>query len=340
MKILQQEIETIKSGDMDSVLLKGQVKPRVPKTLLAALVKQLPQISTCVVADDAGSAGSDNEGDEDGDEEDGEEEEEKNDSGDEDEEGNEGEGGEEEARSASSPVGTGRAGGRKPKRTASSGGGPPQPVRRHRSNESATSRGTGDEGGGDGAESGEGGGDDGGATSSADEEFGDIGLTEDGPCSTSRLLTLWKATNSNKLALIFRKPVNRAHAPGYDDVVKQPMDLHEVLQRVERKEVTTVAGLRRLLYLICDNAMVYNGKGSDYFDYAKEFKEFIAAQLDSAVGKGLNTMSEREQRRLRRRQQPGDEDSEDDDEGSSQPGTSASKLPHSPPVPVGRTGDG
>jgi hypothetical protein len=54
--------------------------------------------------------------------------------------------------------------------------------------------------------------------------------------------------------------VNRAHAPGYDDVVKQPMDLHEVLQRVERKEVTTVAGLRRLLYLICDNAMVYNGK--------------------------------------------------------------------------------
>jgi hypothetical protein len=38
------------------------------------------------------------------------------------------------------------------------------------------------------------------------------------------------------------------------------MDLHEVLQRVERKEVTTVAGLRRLLYLICDNAMVYNGK--------------------------------------------------------------------------------
>ncbi len=43
-------------------------------------------------------------------------------------------------------------------------------------------------------------------------------------------------------------------------MVKQPMDLHEVLQRVERKEVTTVAGLRRLLYLICDNAMVYNGK--------------------------------------------------------------------------------
>ncbi len=41
-----------------AVLLKGQVKPRVPKTLLAALVKQLPQISTCVVADDAGSAGS------------------------------------------------------------------------------------------------------------------------------------------------------------------------------------------------------------------------------------------------------------------------------------------
>ena len=54
--------------------------------------------------------------------------------------------------------------------------------------------------------------------------------------------------------------MNRAHAPGYDDVVKQAMDLQEVQQRIERKEVTSVAGLRRLLNLICSNAMLYNGK--------------------------------------------------------------------------------
>ncbi len=57
-----------------------------------------------------------------------------------------------------------------------------------------------------------------------------------------------------------RVQVNRAHAPGYDDVIKQPMDLQEVLQRVERKEITTVAALRRFLCLICTNAMTYNGK--------------------------------------------------------------------------------
>ena len=72
--------------------------------------------------------------------------------------------------------------------------------------------GGGEEAGGAGATTGSGSrgskgpaGDDG--SSGADADYGDIGLTEDGPCSTKRLLALWAICNQQKLAVIFRKPV-------------------------------------------------------------------------------------------------------------------------------------
>jgi hypothetical protein len=88
----------------------------------------------------------------------------------------------------------------------------------------------------------------------------EVPLTETGPCPTSKLTELWRTINAHKMAVIFRKPVNRTHAPGYDDVIKQPMDLTEILHRIERGEVTTIAAMRKLMYLICHNAMVYNGQ--------------------------------------------------------------------------------
>lgn len=48
-----------------------------------------------------------------------------------------------------------------------------------------------------------------------------------------QLLVLWKSINANKYALPFRQPVNRADAPGYDKIIKQPMDLSTIRARIE-----------------------------------------------------------------------------------------------------------
>ena len=85
-------------------------------------------------------------------------------------------------------------------------------------------------------------------------------MTENGPCPAPKLMELWRACNAHKMAVIFRKPVNRQHAPGYDEIIKQPMDLSEIQQRIERGEVASVGAMRKLMYLICTNAMTYNGQ--------------------------------------------------------------------------------
>jgi hypothetical protein len=56
------------------------------------------------------------------------------------------------------------------------------------------------------------------------------------------------------------------------------MDFATLKKRVEAGAVVDVNALVADLNLIFDNAMTYNGKGSDYYEMANQLKEVVRAQ--------------------------------------------------------------
>lgn len=52
-------------------------------------------------------------------------------------------------------------------------------------------------------------------------------------------------------------------------VIKKPMDLSLIRQRIMSGALMSLDDMSRDLFVMCNNAMVFNGKGDPYFDYSK-----------------------------------------------------------------------
>jgi len=98
----------------------------------------------------------------------------------------------------------------------------------------------------------------------------------------------------HKWAYPFKRPVTDKEAPDYKEFITNPMDFTTLKRRVETGQVAEIHGLVDDLNLIFDNAMVYNGEGTDYYKMASTLKAivanqkavFIKARGDSAEVKG------------------------------------------------------
>ncbi len=61
--------------------------------------------------------------------------------------------------------------------------------------------------------------------------------------------------------------------------MKEPMDLSLIKTRIENGNVQRLDELARLFDLMCENAMKYNGRGDEYYAYAKEIKAHARAAI-------------------------------------------------------------
>lgn len=52
-------------------------------------------------------------------------------------------------------------------------------------------------------------------------------------------------------------------------VIKKPMDLSLIRQRIMSGALTSLDDMSRDLFIMCNNAMVFNGVGDPYFEYSK-----------------------------------------------------------------------
>lgn len=95
-------------------------------------------------------------------------------------------------------------------------------------------------------------------------------------------LVIWNKISAHRYAIIFRKPVNPRDAPGYDKIIKEPMDLSLIKTKIEEGKIGNLDELSRLLYLMCNNAMIFNGKNDDYYIYAKEVMDYAKSLLEAA----------------------------------------------------------
>lgn len=60
-------------------------------------------------------------------------------------------------------------------------------------------------------------------------------------------------------------------------VIKKPMDLSLIRQRIMSGALLSLDDMSRDLFVMCTNAMVFNGKGDPYFDYSKVLRERAAS---------------------------------------------------------------
>ncbi|KAI5525645.1 bromodomain family [Trichomonas vaginalis G3] len=79
----------------------------------------------------------------------------------------------------------------------------------------------------------------------------------------------------------FRLPVNKELLPQYYEIVDDPQDLQTIRQNLENKEIRSIREFKRNMGLIWSNAILFNGKDSEYSNLARELqKTFEKLMLD------------------------------------------------------------
>ena len=73
-------------------------------------------------------------------------------------------------------------------------------------------------------------------------------------------------------ANLFDQPIKEMDAPNYYTVIKQPMDLKLMKQRIKEGAITSSMDLRRAFSLMFANALMYNHPGTEVHRMANEMR--------------------------------------------------------------------
>ena len=81
---------------------------------------------------------------------------------------------------------------------------------------------------------------------------------------------------------IFHNPIKASDAPDYHDIVKRPMDLKTIKNRVREGAISTSAEYQRDVYLMFANSLMYNKPSSDIYKMAEEVGASLSLQKKHA----------------------------------------------------------
>uniref|UniRef100_A0A2K5YXT0 Bromodomain-containing protein 8 n=2 Tax=Mandrillus leucophaeus TaxID=9568 RepID=A0A2K5YXT0_MANLE len=87
------------------------------------------------------------------------------------------------------------------------------------------------------------------------------------------------ATSSKLFSSPFLKPVSERQAPGYNDVVKRPMDLTSLKRNLSKGRIRTMAQFQRDLMLMFQNAVMYNDSDHHIYHMAVEMRREVLEQI-------------------------------------------------------------
>nr|XP_023417206.1 LOW QUALITY PROTEIN: bromodomain-containing protein 8 [Cavia porcellus] len=93
------------------------------------------------------------------------------------------------------------------------------------------------------------------------------------------LLLVWKMVASHRFSSPFLKPVSEKQAPGYNDVVKRPMDLTSLKRNLSKGRIRTMAQFLRDLMLMFQNAVMYNDSDHHVYHMAVEMQREVLEQI-------------------------------------------------------------
>jgi nucleosome-remodeling factor subunit BPTF len=90
---------------------------------------------------------------------------------------------------------------------------------------------------------------------------------------------LVKELQSNRSSIPFRKPVTKAQAPNYYSIIKEPMDLQTVTNRVEGRQYERLLDFIADVVKIFENCRYYNDSSTDIFRHADNLEKFFVQKI-------------------------------------------------------------
>ncbi|KAL4973241.1 hypothetical protein BDW66DRAFT_162247 [Aspergillus desertorum] len=113
---------------------------------------------------------------------------------------------------------------------------------------------------------------------------------------------------------LFHRSVNKRNVPDYYDIIKEPMALSILKQKINRREYKTISEFVRDCALIPHNAQTYNRPNSQAYEDSLVIKDAFVTELQKLVQAGIITAEEAELPDLGEIPEPDPLPEEDDEE--------------------------
>ncbi|KAJ3132460.1 cat eye syndrome chromosome region, candidate 2, partial [Irineochytrium annulatum] len=108
-----------------------------------------------------------------------------------------------------------------------------------------------------------------------------------------RCQELIRAMSIHKFAEPFLTAVDLSAAPNYLKIIKRPIDLSMIDQKLHCGHYADVRDLLDDIDLMLDNCQLYNGPGSELFDFAKGLRAFVDTRREIVIGFGMDAVDKK-----------------------------------------------
>ncbi|KAJ1887349.1 hypothetical protein LPJ66_009164 [Kickxella alabastrina] len=99
------------------------------------------------------------------------------------------------------------------------------------------------------------------------------------------ITTVWREISGHRYGSMFIGPIKSADAPNYYDVIRQPIDLKTIKNRIRDEEITTTVEFYRDIMHMLMNALMYNAEDTEVYQMAME----MIADAQSCIEQLLQT---------------------------------------------------
>lgn len=105
------------------------------------------------------------------------------------------------------------------------------------------------------------------------------GFTPDDKGSKAILTQLLNLASTHKYGPIFAKPIKESDAPGYYDIVKRPMDLKTIKEKIKDGSIANLDDMHSAMLTMFANALLYNAEGTSVHQMAEEMMVWCEQQI-------------------------------------------------------------
>ncbi|KAF8944240.1 Bromodomain-containing protein 8 [Haplosporangium gracile] len=82
------------------------------------------------------------------------------------------------------------------------------------------------------------------------------------------LMMIWTEITNHRYGAVFMQPIKEHDAPGYYLMIKRPMDLKSIKERIRDGQITNADEFHRDVLLMFMNALMYNGEDTEVYQMA------------------------------------------------------------------------
>jgi hypothetical protein len=105
-------------------------------------------------------------------------------------------------------------------------------------------------------------------------------------CCKKRCRAIMDLLEKEDIKYLFANPVTEKMAHNYHDIIKNPMDLRTMSERIEEWDYHNYAWIRESFELMVYNALTYNRSFTSLWNEARRFYDSCVKKVFNAIGKG------------------------------------------------------